>query len=453
MRTQFDFNAYGSPEDGKFYVDGQEYFLGEDYRSEKRYREYKNAGFTLLCVEKRNTYNGEEFQTSSLKKCMDEAYKAGINKIILADRRINSLIETRELIGKGCKFATQAELESYLDECTAVYRDYPGFYGFQLYDEPHWWMLKSYGLVVKALKKLIPGVYLQCNLLNMVGPDRTAENEPDTFKAYEKYLNSFLDETQLDYLMYDDYPFRREYIICGLTLRNYQMAAEICKKRGKEFRTVLQSFGWITEQQLLMRHVTEQDMRWQSNMALGVGCREFSFYTYFPCAYMRYKGGVGGDGLDGWAFINQDGTRSKLYYAGKKIMSELKAFAPVALKYSYDGNYLFFSKGTTYKDYEQTEYALVNEGCPIGVKLNGGVAFVTEHKNGEDSLFMVENIGNVRDELFYGIAAQKLEVNVGENYKEIRFYSHGKRVNKKVVNGKVKFALRVGDALFIEIIK
>lgn len=134
-------------------------------------------------------------------------------------------------------------------------------------------------------------------------------------------------------------------------------------------------------------------------------------------------------------------------------MSELKAFAPVALKYSYDGNYLFFGKGTTYKDYEQTEYALVNEGCPIGVKVNRGVVFVTEHKNSADSLFMVENIGNARDELFDGISAQKLEVTIGENYKEIRFYSRGKRVNKKVVNGKIKFGLRVGDALFIEIIK
>ena len=449
MRKQFDFNAYGSPEDGKYFIDGFEYFGGEDFRSAKRYKEYQNVGFTLLCVEKRNTYMGEDWETSSAKKCMDEAYKAGCKRILLADKRINSLIEAKPpLVGAEGKFKTEDELVAYLTNCLNTYRYHPGFYGLQLFDEPHWWMLKAYGLVVKALKKIMPDIYLQCNLLNMVGPDRTAENEKDTMKAYEWYLNAFLDESGMDCLMYDDYPFRREYIICGLSIRNYQMAADICKKRGVEFRTVLQSFNWVSQGVFIMRRIGEKDMRWQSNMAMGVGCREFSFYTYMPTAGVSLEQ-KSFEGVDGSTLINRDGTRSKLYYTTKKIIAEMKAFAPVMLKYSYENNWIFFEKGKQAKDYEQTEYAEINSGCPIDVIPNKGVVFVTQSRGAEGSLFMIENIGNVKDEL-YGGEPQKVQVSLGDAT-DVTVYRRGKKVQRKIVNGVFSEKLYVGDAIFVGI--
>ena len=103
-RQHFDFYGYNSPWDGRYFYDGVEYFLGEDFRSVKRYKEYKNVGFNILLLQHRNSYNGEDFETSACKKCMDTAYKAGIFKVIVSDNRLKDLCEEKELVGINGRF-------------------------------------------------------------------------------------------------------------------------------------------------------------------------------------------------------------------------------------------------------------------------------------------------------------------------------------------------------------
>ena len=50
MREHFDFYGYNAPTWGRYYHDGQTYFLGEDFRSVKRYKEYKNIGFNMCLL-------------------------------------------------------------------------------------------------------------------------------------------------------------------------------------------------------------------------------------------------------------------------------------------------------------------------------------------------------------------------------------------------------------------
>lgn len=450
MRTEFNFYGYCSPTNGKYYIDGNEYSMGEDFRNVKRYKEYKNVGFTILLLQAENSYNGEDFETSACNLCMTEAVKAGIDKIIVSDQRLKDLCAEKELVGESGRFKSQTELMEYLDFCTKPYRDKQGFYGVQLLDEPSWEKLKAYGQVIKGLKKLLPNIYLQSNLLNMVEPKRLAENETNTFVAYDKYLNLFLDESGSNSLMYDDYPFRRDYIICGYSIRNYQQCAEICKNRGVEFYTVLQSFSWVSNGRLVMRRITEPDMRWQSNMAMGFGVRDFAFFTYFTKPRVRLKDAFNTDGIDGTAFINRDGSRTKLYYYAKKIIAEMKAFAPVMLKYDYQNSYILCEKGKSPEDFEQTKYAILNEDCPISVQPNEGVTLVTEHrgKDGKSVLYMVENIGNIKHEL-YGGKPQRVRISLGEGA-VVKIYHRGKQIDKKINNGSFTQVLRVGDAIFIE---
>ena len=47
MRKHFDFYGYNAPTWGRYYHDDQTYFLGEDFRSVKRYKEYKNIAKAL----------------------------------------------------------------------------------------------------------------------------------------------------------------------------------------------------------------------------------------------------------------------------------------------------------------------------------------------------------------------------------------------------------------------
>ena len=451
MKSNFEFYGYNTPTSGKYYIDGNEYNVGEDFRTVKRFKEYKNTGFTILLLQHENSYSGEEFKGSACETCMINAFKAGIDKIIVSDTRIKALCVEENLLGSECKFKDEESLIEYLNFCTKPYREMPGFYGLQLYDEPEFKYLKSYSIVVRALKKILPTAFLQCNLLNIVEKERLTNGNEPIFDAYKKYLETFLNESGQKVLMYDDYPFRRDYIICGYSIRNYQIAAQVCKEKGAEFHTVLQTFSWVTNGRLVMRRVTEKDVRWQANMCLGFGVREFSFFTYFTKQSVKLKDGFSTDGIDGAAMINRDGTRTKLYYAVKKIIAEMKSFERIALNYNYKNNYLIFERGKNFKDFEQTEYAVVNGNCPISVEVSSGVALVTESKSDLNAaLYMIENIGNVKDEL-NGALKQTVKVTLPAGAKS-NWYHRGVKFIPKNTNNEFFVSLGVGDAVFIEVI-
>ncbi len=450
MRKHFDFYAYCSPNSGKYFVDGQEYFLGEDFRSVKRYKEYKNVGFTVLLLQAENSYGGEPFETSACNKCMTIAEKAGIKRIIVSDTRLKDLCEEKNLFGSGGRFENEKAFLAYLDECTLPYRNHKCFYGIQLRDEPTYDMFPSYGAVIKGLKQIIPNVYLQCNLLPGTGKEQYGlSSEESDMQAFEKYLNGFSDASGTDSLLFDEYPFRREYMIGGYSVSGYIKVGKVCKERGIEFRTVLQSFSHIHNGRLQHRRVTEPDMYWQTNMAMGFGCREYSFFTYLTKPDVKI--GSVTDGIDGAAFINRDGTRTKLYYFTKKIIREIKRFERVLLKYEYDNCYFAFGGGKEKNDFEQTEYADERGVCPIDVKADNGVVLITRQKGEKSDLYMIENIGNLKDELFGGADAVTASINLGKDAKSAKFYVKGKRVFRKSVKGVFSEKLKVGDAVFISV--
>ena len=457
MRKHFEFFAYNSPTDGIFTINGVDYFLGEDFRNVKRYKEYKNAGFTVLMLQHCNGYSGEYWETSACNKCMTEAAKAGIDKVIVWDKRISELCSEEDgLIGEGKMFESEDKLINFLSACSESYSKKSNFYGLLLYDEPRHWMLKSYGQVVKALKKLYPNIYLHCNLLPFSNMDWLADNEVNTRDSFYSYLNKFLNETELKSICVDEYAFRREYIIGWCSIMTFQIMANVARDRGAEAYAVLQSFVHYNGQHLVHRHVTESDMYYQTNLTMGLGFKEFSFFTYFTKREMQISGFLASDGVDGGAFINHDGSRTKLYNFTKRIIGEMKQFEPIIIDYSYVDNYIVCGKGKTYADFPHVSEIEHNEKpCPINVKPNLGVTFISELENKEKNskMFMVQNISNVKEEWDTG-KVMRVNVdlsNVAENSKEINFYFKGKKIDVKLNNKEFNRKLHCGDAIFIEV--
>lgn len=462
MRKHFDFYGYNGPYSGKYYMDGVEtYTVGEDFRTVKRFKEYKDVGFNISLLQHENTYNGEDFEKSACKKCMDAAYKAGIEKVIVSDGRLKELCEAEVLVGENGRFETEEELENFIRDCTAPYRSHPAFYGVQLFDEPEFWKLKEYAHTYRAIKKAFPEMAVQCNLLNMCAPPLLANEPYDVNADYANYLEYFAKESGIDYLMTDEYAFRRNNRISAYTLPTHQILAGKCKELGKELRLVLQSFSQegaaIYEGKLhggvAWRRMTEKDMYWQINLAMGFGCKEFSFFTYFTKQNKRFIDVVRSDGIDGAAFVNLDGTRTKLYYYTKRIIHEMIDFEETLVKYDFDEAYFFFPEGKTKDDFEHTAKIFEKEGCPICVKTAKSPVLVTELKNGENRMFMVENIGNTIDELLYGQRASKVEINLGDFGENAKFYVRGKKVERALEKGKFTEKMHCGDAIFIEIEK
>ncbi len=468
MRKHFDFYGYNAPTWGRYYHDGQTYFLGEDFRSVKRYKEYKNIGFNMCLLQHENGYNGEPWETCSTKKCLDVAYKAGLDRVIVEDRRLKELCKEPLLVGEGGKFKTEEELMAYLDEMTKPYRDHPAFYAIQLEDEPMFKYLKEYAHVYRALKKLLPNVELQCNLLNMVmqpwiAPD--PEHLQSMYKDMEDYLKYFVKESGIDYIMTDEYAFRGENILSPWTIPTFQVFANVAKEMGIEARIVLQSFsqeacvtnkekpGWL-EGNVAWRRMTEKDMYWQMNLAVGLGFKEFSFFTYMTKAIKNFRGSwVGGAAIDGAALLNYDGTRTRLWYATQKAIRELKAFEPVIIKYNYDNAYFFFPEGKDQTISDSTEKVLLSDvkNIPISVKTPKYPVMVSELKNGKSSMYMVQNVGNTKEEILYNKRATTLEIDLGEVAGKAKFYYRGKQVERKLDGTVLREKLGIGQAIFIEV--
>ncbi len=469
MRKHFDFYGYNSPTDGKFHVDNEVYFLGEDFRNVKRYKEYQNVGFNILLLQHMNEYNGEEWETSACKKCMDTALKSGIDKIIVSDKRLKDLCIEPLLVGEKGKFSTEKEFEDYVAFCVEPYSNHSAFYGVQLFDEPALKYLKEYAHVYRVIKKLLPNAEVQCNLLNMVAHPLIAsnpENLQDKRKDYREYLKYYAKESGVDYLMTDEYAFRRNNIVSDETVPTYETLAEVCKELGLELRLVMQSFSQegnvlypdkpdIMDGGVSWRRITKPDMYWQMNLAMGFGCREFSFFTYMTKVR---KGFIGtrcvSDGIDGACFINFDGTRTKLYNYTKQIIKEMKEFESVILKYDFDKPYYFYPDGKSKVDFDATRKALDNTfGCLIDVKTTNAPIIVTELKNGNDSLFMVENIGNPMGQIMNGEKPSNVAIDLSKLSGEIKYYIKGKQTNKTLINNQLLEKMNCGDAIFIEVIR
>ena len=470
-RKGFLFYAYNIPTSGNYKYNGYTYRYGEDFRNAKRFKEYVDCGFDMIQARGENAFRGGEWEGSNCKLVFDEALKAGCKKLLVTDSRFDQVIRQREILGEGKRFQTEEELDEWVRECVKPYCKRKGFYGIQLLDEPIYAEFPAYFSMVASLKRVLPEAYLQCNLLpldartSIISSDESLwkEMRPDDGllrhatdfsgkqDVYEKYVRDFTVGTGLDSILFDEYPFRREYLISGNFLPNYQIVARLCQELGIEFRVVLQSFSHVTVGVIRNRRMGESDMYWQMNAALGFGVREFSFYTYMAKPTFEFAKDGGGE-QDGSSFINLDGSNTAMWYDTKRIIKEFKRFAKIALGYEYENSYVVCEDGKTADDFDHTKYLYEKKTCPLKTKVEKGVALVTESKGEKGKLYMFENIGNVKEELFEGAKPMRFTAYLPEGKK--KFYFRGKPIKVKAnADGSYTFSLKVGDAVFAEVRK
>ena len=84
------------------------------------------------------------------------------------------------------------------------------------------------------------------------------------------------------------------------------------------------------------------------------------------------------------------------------------------------------------------------------VAVSSGIAFVTELINGEDKLYMIQNIGNISDDI-WNKKEFLYRINVGSNYSKINIYKNGNKIKHKLTKGVFAETLAIGDAVFIEL--
>ncbi len=451
MRKEKEFILYGysSNTDGTYFYKDHFFTQGKDFRTVEQYRCYKESGFNLLLLEGNDPYYGEGWETSQTKLNMDNAYAAGIEKIIVYDKRIFDCSEEKDgIIGEDKKFKSEKELEEFITFCIKDYRHHPAFYGIMLVDEARWFQIKALSQVIKAARKVAPEMFVQCNILPyyLGHGDLFVENFDgvNEKEAYRQYVANFLDATQMPYLMYDSYPMRLEpaagYFIRHEHLLGLQIAAEEVKKRNISFYFVCQTQAFYAYNKIVYRAPNEAEMRWQVNCVLAFGIKSIAYFTYWK----KQRNSIYEHYIDGASFMTQDGHKTPLYFAMQKIHKELGHISEYLLDCTYQESsyYTDLQKPLEHMDTMETsdfsKYVTLKGDGKTSVVLT-----MLKHNPTGNKVLCIFNANDPRGEI-QGACDILVQVNG-----TVKNTFSLKEPNGKLSDGKI--TLESGDSIFIVI--
>ena len=497
--SEFLTYAYHSPTDGYWFVGEETFYAGQDFRTQERYEEYKDCGFNTLMLQGNDAYNGSDFETSQLKKNMDNAYAAGVEKVIVFDTRINYLSSLdAPFIGNGFSdkysgrtYETEADVVAWIKECLEPYRSHPAFYGVMLHDEPTWKILPqtslTYKLVETAWEELAAdetvtlaenpakaeGIYVQENLLPLdpsaasglfVDPDGEY-GDADQYTKYEQYIRTFVEISEADRICMDSYPIREKlgsdgkatsntYSITATHFPGLRILQKVAKEYGCELAAVAGTTRLGSETETKLKGPNRSEMYWQINAYMGFGVQGYSYYTYWA----KRDNSTTSEHTDGTAFITRMGEKTPLWYSMQKIHSEMQAFAPVIMNFEYQGMRYYISKPTSFATSHITAgYTAENPMDEFTVLKNVEVAtaqqsLVTELKdeNNGQYMYMLMN-PNAPSNAVLGDVSLNATLDFGKDsaYHAVEVWYKGEKSYRALVDGKVDFELAAGYAVYV----
>ena len=472
VEKEYDFFAYTAPTDGSISLGYDRYdFVGPDQRTVEGYTTYKNAGFNMLLLTGTAGYDGAtEWEKSECKRAMTAATEAGVNKIVLVDKRINSLLGGKNnLVGEGKLYNSQEELNAELKEILSTYINEDGFYGVSLLDEPDYTYVNSFGWVYKAIKAAAKelgkeDIYIHMNLLpyDTEYSRFAAEYEYDNMSdVYYSYVRKYLESTGCDRVSVDVYAFRNTNI-AGAFFTTAQVYSKLGKELNVDITFCLQSFAYSSN---YFRQVGKSEMLLELYALMGFGFDDFAYYTYQPGSPEIPQGST---------FVNMDGTCTNIYHYGKEAMANAQAMSDIILNYEFLGSKFYMKKlpnfdiscylsgpsgsvkvkqeDGTIKSVSSSlmfdnrhEFQLVKD-----VQFDNDVVYVSELKDDVNNLYMymVQNVIRPQN-AEYGRTAEKVTVTFDSGYTHVAELKDGNIKYVKLNNGKYEKTLSAGHAVYL----
>ncbi len=350
VADSYDFLAYSPPNKGVYQFSNSTDIveLGPDLRTVEGYTVYKDAGFNMLMLSGTAAYDGEvPFEQSETCRAWDNALKAGLNRMIVNDRRIRDLIERKgALINENGSIKNEQELKEVVKTYLSDYATKEGFYGIILRDEPDYTYVKSIGWVCEAIRQAAKelgheDIYLNLNLLpyDNVYSRFGAEGQYESMgEAYEGYVRSFLEATKLDRISVDVYAFRAKGI-SGQFYSTAQLFRRLADEYGVEVSFCLQSFQMFTGSTMNYRMVDKNDMFFEIYTLMSFGFDQFAYYTY-----SNPDKETSGHWPNNSSFVNVDGSLSNIYYYGQEVMANAQAMSDIILNYKHLGSKFYMAK-------------------------------------------------------------------------------------------------------------
>lgn len=257
-----------------------------DEMTEERFREQREAGFTLnfsFCA------NNEQ-----LKKALDAADKAGMQMII-----------------------TTPELRSEPEKTVRQFMDHPAVAGYFLKDEPLASEFAELGAWAKRIQSVDNKKFCYLNLFPTGGQ---AHFDALGVKDYREYISRFDNEVPLPFLSFDHYPIINDSIKAEW-YENLEEFSDEARKAGKDFW----AFALATTHNVpggVYPVPTLAMLRLQiySNLAYGAqGLQYFTYSTPRDNSIWDFQHGP----------IGLDGKRTEVYDLIKEMNREIEQIAGV----------------------------------------------------------------------------------------------------------------------------
>ena len=389
---QFVIYSYHGVCDDWYAVDGDKTQLGASLQTLENTQLYKDAGFNVMFVSYVFGIDAREenFETSKMKSVMDMAYSQGLkcfvheSNIFRLSQSETSLIDPQNADGTTV-FASQEELNEFIEGCISDIIGHPAFYGFTFKDEPSYKMFTAMGQLYRAIKSVVPNAFVNINILPYWDTEGFRECYCENGaaltckEAYANYLQSYYDLIGSDTLQYDDYPLKGDDTVKEAHLINLKMVADFCKEKGITFYKVFQACALDTTLGAANRKPTEMDMYWQMNIGMAMGIRGYSYWSYYPVINSQ------GEYYDETAsFVNRNGEPNELYYIMQHIHAEMQKMAKVLMNFEYVGSQLHTKEppgeyNVYLQGFENDEFAYAKN---VHLSENGAV-LVTELKDEE----------------------------------------------------------------------
>ena len=473
---QFDFFGYSSISSGKWTEYGVEYDCGQDLRTVEQFQMYKDAGFTFMHPQSiAGIQSGDNFvyASSELKKILDLAQESGNDKVIVSDYRVNGIIsnisngkkavkdgafdtfaDTYEIFtdeGEVDQTALQNLMRSYMSE----YTTHPSYYGNLLPDEPAYKNFVGYGEVYRAIKNAYPDAYVLANILPPAGFNteslddieiseaQLAEfedtNAPERLAAWKVYISSFLDETGIDYLMYDQYPVTYDGMH-ALYIRGLQVAAEVCKEKGVQLNFVAQTMT-LNDTRIVDKAAAE----WINNMLVGLGVQTIGYFTYFERDYTNIETYTYNS-----TFVNHFGQKTPLYDIMQKIMADNQRFASTVLSFKYNASGVFSANLPKYGGEFITNCTITDDFVKVSkVEVDKEAALVTELVDSANNRYMYM-VQNIVDPVYTGSASwQTTTLTFNETYNYALVWKNGESQVVSLVDNQYKVTQHPGQAVYV----
>ena len=461
-----------TPNDGIWSLDGVVYNEGQDFRTCEKYAEYKAAGFNMahlgntvlahqLEIGKPEPITKEQFLEKNLK-ALQALNEVGFDEIDISDYRFTNILSRKVggLIGEGKLFATEKDLDAFIEECVSWYRDLPGINSICIGDEPTWWGLESFGQVFKSVGRVCPDKKRFYNFFTGIdnedatGPIIPKEGQTrfDAAKEqYARYINTALDcmGEGVDHICFDDYPILTDHV-SETFIPVLQILADIAKERGIALHAWTQTFEMLHFGAVHYRKVEKADAYWLNNLLLGFGVKAIGYYLYVSCNENMTKGE---NYIDGSSFVTRKHEKTDVYDFMQQIMKEDQEFAPVILNFDYQGS-KSFTWQYCYLDKQQIK--LVDNSYEfkklVGIEFHQGCQgclMATELYDKKKNNYMYMIMNALDPALNPAITSQEFTVTFDNEYENAAVYFCGEGKDVKLANHSLCVTLKAGEAVFI----